>query len=382
MTANAAPVPPGSGQPTVYGDIGTSPLYSIKEAFKESYGRAVNVENVNGLLSLIAWVLVLIVSVKYVGFILRADNRGEGGVLALLALILQRQHRASQVRRRAFLIALGLFGGAFLYGDGAITPAISVLGAVEGLEVASPALTNFVIPLKSRAFLVFFLTIDLAFFLANLAKVPHGGWVPLAVAVFVFTLMTTWKRGRAILQAILQRGTVPIDMFLTDVERRKPVRVKGTAVFMTSDPEGAPVVLLHHLKHNKVLHEQVILLSIVTAEVPEVRPDERIQIESLGQGFFRVRASYGFMETPSVPSVLKFCGRHGINAKPTDVSYHLGRERLLPNLPRRSKTPTIGTMARWRKKLFVLMSHNARGATEFFGIPPNRVVELGTQIEF
>jgi KUP system potassium uptake protein len=236
--------------------------------------------------------------------------------------------------------------------------------------------------LKAGSFLVFFLTIDLSFFLANLAKVPHGGWVPLGVALFVFTLMTTWKRGRAILRAILQRGTVPIDMFLADIERRKPVRVKGTAVFMTSDPEGAPVVLLHHLKHNKVLHEQVILLSIVTAEVPEVPTAERITIEPLGQGFFRVQAAYGFMETPSVPNVMHYCGRHGINAKKTEVSYYLGRERLLPTLPRRSKDVEIGSMARWRKKLFVLMSQNARGATEFFGIPPNRVVELGTQIEF
>jgi KUP system potassium uptake protein len=184
------------------------------------------------------------------------------------------------------------------------------------------------------------------------------------------------------LRAILQRGTVPIEMFLADVERRKPVRVKGTAVFMTSDPHGAPVVLLHHLKHNKVLHDQVILLSVSTAEVPEVTAAERIQIEPLGQGFFRVQASYGFMETPNVPAIMQYCGRHGINTKKSDVSYYLGRERLLPTLPRRSGDPEIGSMARWRKKLFVLMSRNARGATEFFGIPPNRVVELGTQIEF
>jgi KUP system potassium uptake protein len=615
----------------VYGDIGTSPLYAIKEAFKPRYGLAPNVANVYGLLSLIVWVLVLIVSVKYVAFILRADNRGEGGVLALLALILQRQHREGEKRRRALLIALGLFGGAFLYGDGAITPAISVLGAVEGLEVASPTLVRFVIPiafiivallfwfqrygtarigglfgwimaawfvtiaalgvrgiiarpdilfavnpwhavqffvahpqlsfvalgavvlvvtggealyadmghfgpkpirlvwywfvlpalllnyfaqgallltdpaavinpfyllapswfvyplliiatsaavvasqalisgafsltqqaiqlgysprmriihtsnqqagqiyipevnkalavgtllliigfgsatalgsaygvavsgtmaitsilfymvvrdqwgwspLKAGTFLVFFLSIDLAFFFSNLLKIPAGGWVPVTVALFVFTLMTTWKKGRAILRAILSRGTVPIDMFLADVERRKPVRVKGTAVFMTSEADGAPVVLLHHLKHNKVLHDQVVLLSIQTAEVPEVPPAERIQIDALGQGFFRVQASYGFMETPNVPSIMQYCGRNGINAKKTDVSYYLGRERLLANLPRRSKDPEIGSMARWRKKLFVLMSQNARGATEFFGIPPNRVVELGTQIEF
>jgi KUP system potassium uptake protein len=126
----------------------------------------------------------------------------------------------------------------------------------------------------------------------------------------------------------------------------------------------------------------VILLSIITAEVPEVPPEERIEIEALGQGFFRVQASYGFMETPSVPRVMQYCARHGINVKKADVSYYLGRERLLPNLPRRSRDPEIGPMARWRKKLFVLMSQNARGATEFFGIPPNRVVELGTQIEF
>ena len=237
-------------------------------------------------------------------------------------------------------------------------------------------------PLKAGTFLVVFLSIDLAFFFSNLLKIPAGGWVPVTVALFVFTLMTTWKRGRAILRAILSRGTVPIDMFLADVERRKPVRVKGTAVFMTSEADGAPVVLLHHLKHNKVLHEQVVLLSIQTAEVPEVPAAERIRIDPLGQGFFRVQASYGFMETPNVPSIMRYCGRNGINAKKTDVSYYLGRERLLANLPRRSKDPEIGSMARWRKKLFVLMSQNARGATEFFGIPPNRVVELGTQIEF
>jgi KUP system potassium uptake protein len=236
--------------------------------------------------------------------------------------------------------------------------------------------------LKAGAFLVFFLVIDLSFFTANILKIPSGGWVPLAIAALTFTLMTTWKRGRATLRAILQRGTVPIDMFLADVERRKPVRVRGTAVFMTSEPEGAPVVLLHHLKHNKVLHDQVVLLSVATAEVPEVAPEDRVQVQALGQGFFRVQATYGFMETPNVPAVLQSCAKSGINVKRADVSYYLGRERLLPTLPRRSADPAIGTMARWRKKLFVLMSQNARSATEFFGIPPNRVVELGTQIEF
>ena len=607
----------------VYGDIGTSPLYAVKEGFAAEYGLAMTVANVYGFLSLIVWSLLLIVTVKYIGFIVRADNRGEGGVLALLALILQRRHRKTESKRRAVIIALGLFGGAFLYGDGIITPAISVLSAVEGLEVLTPALqgwaviisfviifcifyfqykgtarvgvifgpvmlvwfatigvlglreivhhpeilaavnpwyavrffvdhpqsafvvlgavvlvitggealyadmghfgkrpirlvwfslvlpallTNYfgqgalllrmpeaavnpfyllaprslLIPLvvlatfaaivasqalisgafsltqqavqlgysprvtivhtsarqsgqiyipevnkalavgtlllvlgfqssaalgkaygvavtgtmaittilffviatsrwrwpawKAGLFTGFFLLVDITFFAANLLKVPHGGWVPILVAIVVFTLMTTWKRGRTLLADILRRGTLPLDLFLEDVARRKPHRVSGTAVFMTSAPEGAPVVLLHHLKHNKVLHERVVLLSILTVEVPEVPDDERMTLEALPEGFYRATARYGFMETPDVPEILEWCAEEGVPAKPIETTYYLGRERLLP----------IGTsrMAGWRKKLFVVMSRNARSATEFFGIPPNRVVELGAQIEF
>ncbi|MDF1503792.1 potassium transporter Kup [Roseisolibacter sp. H3M3-2] len=607
----------------VYGDIGTSPLYSIKECFGPEFGLTPTVSNVYGVLSLIVWSLALVVSVKYVLFILRADNKGEGGVYALLALLLQRQNRNPEKKRRALLVALGLFGGAFLYGDGIITPAISVLGAVEGLGVITPTLSRFVIPIafviiaalfalqskgtakvggafgwimlawfvsiallgiaevvrhpeivkalnpwyavrfyvehparsfvvlgavvlvitggealyadmghfgrkpirlawfafvlpclllnyfgqgalllrmpeaianpfyllapeslrvpllviatlaaivasqalisgafsltqqaillgyvprlqivhtsseqagqiyipevnkalavgtlvlvvtfrsaaalaatygvavtatmaittilfsliarqrfgwsrwQTRLFLYGFLTIDLVFFAANLLKVPHGGWVPLAVAALVFLLMTTWKRGRAILQELLQRGTVPMDMFLADVARKQPPRVPGTAVFMTSTNDGAPVVLLHHLKHNKVLHERVILLSVRAAEVPDVDEEETLEVEELGHGFYRVVATYGFMETPDVPQVMKFLHSRGIRARTAETSYYLGRERLIPS----GKM----AMARWRKKLFVFMSRNARSATEFFNIPPNRVVELGTQIEF
>ena len=607
----------------VYGDIGTSPLYAIKEAFKAEYGLVPNAVNVYGLLSLILWSLIVVVAIKYVGFILRADNRGEGGVLALLALVLQRQHREADAGKRAALIAMGLFGGAFLYGDGIITPAISVLGALEGLEVATPAFSHFVVPAafviiaalfwmqsrgtakvgvifgplmlvwfitiavlgmreivneprtlfamnpwyaarffldhpweafvvlgavvlvitggealyadmghfgkkpirivwfavvlpalllnyfgqgalllrdptaienpfyllaprpllipllllatmaaivasqalisgafsltqqavqlgysprvtivhtsskeagqiyipeinkalaigtlmlvvgfrsaealgaaygvavtgtmaittilfrevlrtrwnwsprKANAFMIFFLAIDLVFFSANLLKVPHGGWVPLGVAALVFIFMTTWKAGRDHLRAILHRGTLPLDMFLEDVKRRKPHRVSGTAVFMTSDPTGAPVVLLHHLKHNKVLHQQVVLLSVNTAEVPETDDEERVVVERLGEGFYRVIATYGFMETPDVKEILALAEEHGIRARPNETSYYLGRERLIAS--------GRGGMRKWRKKLFVFMSRNARSATEFFGIPPNRVVELGTQIEF
>jgi KUP system potassium uptake protein len=608
----------------VYGDIGTSPLYAIKECFKPQYGLAPTPVNVYGVLSLIVWALMLVISVKYVLFILRADNRGEGGVLALLALVQSGARRRRDARRRAALIAIGLVGGAFLYGDGIITPAISVLSAVEGIEIATPALHRVIVPLafviiaalfavqrfgtarvgtafgwitllwflsiagvgiveiargpevlwalnpwkgvrffvdhpvlsfvvlgavvlvitggealyadmghfgkrpirlvwfalvfpalllnyfgqgalllrqpsaienpfylltprpllvpmlfvataativasqalisgafsltqqaiqlgymprmtirhtsaheagqiyipevnKALAigtlllvvgfgsstalggaygvavtgtmaittvlfvavarqrwnwkpwhiavFLLLFLTIDIAFFSSNLLKVLHGGWVPLLVAAIVYTLMTTWKRGRTLLANILRRSSLPLDLFLRDVANRKPLRVPGTAIFMTSDPEGTPVVLLHHLKHNKVLHEQVMLMSIVSAEVPEVSDEERVEVERLPENFVRVVARYGFMEKPNVPEVLEYCEESGIaHLKPHEVSFFLGRERLIP----------IGSsrMARWRKKLFAIMSRNAQGATEFFQIPPNRVVELGAQIEF
>ncbi|HEX5829943.1 MAG TPA: KUP/HAK/KT family potassium transporter, partial [Gemmatimonadaceae bacterium] len=228
---------------------------------------------------------------------------------------------------------------------------------------------------KSLAFLIFFLAIDLAYFASNLLKVERGGWVPIVIAAIVFTLMSTWRSGRAIIGAILRRGSLPMPLFLEDVARRKPARVPGTAIFMTSEPEGAPVVLLHHLKHNKVLHEQVILMSVRSADVPEVPAEERVKITELGQGFWRVQATYGFMQAPDMLDILIACARKGLTtARLTEISYYLGRERLLPTGSSR--------MARWRKRLFVVMSRNALSATEFFGLPPNRVVELGTQIEF
>jgi KUP system potassium uptake protein len=228
---------------------------------------------------------------------------------------------------------------------------------------------------RAGTFLAFFLAIDLAFFAANLLKVPHGGWVTLVVAAVVYVLMSTWKEGRFILGDILQRGSLPIELFLEDVERRRPHRVPGTAVFMTSDASGAPVVLLHHLKHNKVLHQQVVLLSVTGAEVPEVPAERRVRVEALGHGFHRVRARYGFMQQPDMQDVLHRCAEAGLHAgRMSEISFYLGRERLIPTGRAR--------MARWRKRLFGLMSRNAQPATDFFGLPPNRVVELGAQIEF
>jgi KUP system potassium uptake protein len=219
-----------------------------------------------------------------------------------------------------------------------------------------------------------FLIVDLAFFAANAVKIVAGGWVPLALAFVFFTLMTTWKAGRELLAGLLRQGALPMELLLDDLKRRRIPRVPGTAVFMTSGTDGAPVVLLHHLKHNKVLHEEVILLSVQSAEVPDVDDAERVRVQSLGQGFFQVIATFGFMETPNVPAVLERARASGIRAASAETSYVLGRERLLP----------YGTsqMSRWRKKLFVFMSRNARSATEFFGLPTNRVVELGAQIEF
>ena len=607
----------------VYGDIGTSPLYALRECFKAEYGIAPTAPNVVGVLSLITWSLILVISVKYIVFILRADNRGEGGILALLALLLQEKRRTEDRRRRLLLVALGLFGAALLYGDGVITPAISVLGAMEGLEVSAPALSNVVVPITlvilfalfmvqrfgsarvgtafgpimlawfltiatlglraimrapevlsafnplhglsffaehgkagfltlgavvlvvtggealyadmghfgkrpiriawfavvlpallfnyfgqgalllrnpsaatnpfyllapsafqwpllviatlaaivasqaliSGAFsltqqsvqlgysprmqiihtskeeagqiyipevnkglmigclllvlffknssalsaaygiavtgtmaitsLLFavvarsrwdwprlrvyslvggFLIVDLAFLIANIVKIEHGGWVPLLLAAGVYVLMSTWKRGRMQLGAIQEAGALPLDLFLQGLDRNPPARVKGTAVFMTSSTEGVPVVLLHHLKHNKMLHQTVVLLSVTTRGIPEVPAERGLRIERLGHGFVRVVATFGFMQSPNIPELLARAAAQGVPVPPMDTSYYLGRERLV--LTGHAK------MHRWRKRLFALMSRNARSATEFFQIPPNRVIELGAQIEF
>jgi KUP system potassium uptake protein len=606
----------------VYGDIGTSPLYTIRETFHPDFGLTPTAANVQGILSLVFWSLILVVVVKYLVFVLRADNRGEGGVLAALALVLQRLPEKKTMWLRATLIMLGVFGTALLYGDGIITPAISVLGAMEGLTVVTPALEPFVVavtvviltslfmvqrfgtarvgaafgpvtavwfltigilgafeiareprvlasvnpyhavrffmdhgvvafavlgavflavtgsealyadighfgkkPIR-LAFLVvalpalllnyfgqgalllrdpaavtnpfyllaprwflyplllistmaaivasqalisgafslahqsvqlgywprltivhtskrehgqifvpevnaalmvgtllivigfqsssalgaaygiavtgtmsittllvaviarmqwrwplwrvaamtaFFLSFDLAFLGANALKIEHGGWVPLAIGVAIATMMLTWKRGRALLQGLQHQSSMPLDLLLGEIERRPPIRVSGTAVFLTSDPEGAPVVLLHHLKHNKALHHQVVLLSVASAATPDVGVGERVRMSRHPQGFFRVTATYGFMERPNVPEILELCRPLGLETQRMETSFFLGSERLLPTGRTR--------MARWRKKLFIFMMRNAQSAATYFGLPPNRVVELGAQIQ-
>ncbi len=604
----------------VYGDIGTSPLYAMRECFHGPHAIPVTPDNVFGVLSLIFWALIIIISIKYCIFVLRADNRGEGGILALTALATP--IKIVSRKESWLLVVIGIFGAALLYGDGIITPAISVLGAVEGLNVATPVFAAYVVPvtvviivglflIQSRGtakvgrlfgpvmlvwfvviaalgvmqvmrhpsvvgafnpvhginffvregwegflvlgtvFLVvtggealyadmghfgkrpirlvwytvvlpalmlnylgqgallienptaaenpfyrlapewalyplivlatgaaiiasqalisgaysltmqaiqlgfmprlkiehtsstemgqiyipalnwglmlgciaivvgfgsssnlaaaygvavtatmvittvllgvverrkwgwslplvlalsgFFLVIDLAFFGANVIKIPHGGWFPLVVGALIFLLMTTWKKGRRILAARLLSRAHPIEDFLRDISKNPPARVPGTAVFMNGTAAGTPPALMHNLEHNKVLHERVVLLTVKTKQAPFVEPGDRVTIEPLGHEFYRVIINYGFMEDPDIPKVLDEVKPPGPTFDRMNTTYFLGRETVMA-----SKTP--GMMI-WREKLFALMSRNASSATAYFCLPPNRVVELGSQVE-
>ena len=604
----------------VYGDIGTSPLYTIRECFGHGTGLAPTIDHVMGILSLIFWLVFLVVTVKYVLFMMCADNRGEGGILALMALTIHGW--GTDRRRRWWLMVLGLTGAALFYGDGMITPAISVLSAVEGLQIATPMFAHYVVPLtiaiiiglfvvqqrgtalvgalfgpvmcvwfaclallgvvqilrhpgvlaaanplyalrfmghdpwlafvalgavvlaltgaealyadmghfgrrpirRAWFFLVLpalmlnyfgqgaliiaepaaahnpfyllvpswallpmvglatlatviasqavisgafsvtrqavqlgycprleirhtsereigqiyipqinwgllgaiivlvlgfrsssslaaaygiavtgtmvittllafvvvrglwgwsrlvaiavigvFLVIDLALFSANLLKIVEGGWFPLAMGLAVFTLMATWRKGRRILLAKLRGDSVSLQSFFDRISEQNPPRVKGTAVFMTGLRQDVPYALLHNLKHNKVLHERVVLLTVLTEEIPYVAPAERIAIRPLERGFLRIVVRYGFMEDPDVPQVLGQCDALGYEFNMLETSFFLGRERLVPTV-----RPEL---ARWREWMFIHMSRNATSATDFFHIPPNRVVELGTQVE-
>ncbi|MCA2978023.1 MAG: potassium transporter Kup [Myxococcaceae bacterium] len=600
----------------VYGDIGTSPLYAFRECFGGHSPMRVDPLNVLGVLSLIVWALVLVVSVKYLVLVLRADNRGEGGILALMALVLRGD------ASRWVVLGLGLFGAALLYGDGVITPAISVLSALEGIAVENAGFTPFIVPLSlvvlvvlfalqrrgtesvgalfgpvtalwfvaiaalglrgillypsvlgalnpahavtfflahgwagahvlggvflavtggealyadmghfgvrpirlswfalvlpalllnyfgqgalvlarpeavanpffllaptwavlplvalstaaaciasqavisgsfsltrqavqlgfcprleiihtsasqigqisvpavnwallvavlllvlgfrtsaslasaygiavsstmvitaALAFLVAretwrwslglatfvfggFLAVDVAFLGANALKVLDGGWLPLGLAFGLFVLMTTWSRGRAVLNERLREAALPLEAFLSALATSQVHRVPGTAVFMTGASSGTPPAALHNFKHNKVVHERVVLLTIETIDVPHVADDEHLTMTPLEQGFCRVVARCGFMQSPAVPDLLPALARQGLVLKPLDTSWFLGRETLLP-------TDRAG-LSQWRKALFGWMSKNARPATAYFRLPPNRVVELGSQIE-
>jgi KUP system potassium uptake protein len=220
---------------------------------------------------------------------------------------------------------------------------------------------------------VLFLIVDLAFWGANLLKIPEGGWLPLVVGAIVFTLMTTWNRGRQILAERLKATTQPFREYGPKIEQEQPLRVPGTAVYMYSNPRGTPPALLHNLLHNKVIHETVLFVSVQTTDIPRVPLAQRIEVQPLQKGFTRIVFHYGFRQSPNVPRDLTLLREHGLTLDFSDVSYFLGRERLL--------TSDSPGMALWRERLFALMSRNARNATDFYGLPPERVVELGAQIE-
>jgi KUP system potassium uptake protein len=606
----------------VFGDIGTSPLYAFRECFSSQHNLRVTDENVLGVLSLIFWSLIIVISIKYLAFVLRADNEGEGGILALLTLVVpQRKVRPSQ---GSVLLVIGLFGAALFYGDGMLTPAISVLSAIEGLKVGTSIFDPYVIPItvgilvalflfqkrgtggvgkvfgpitllwfitlallgtieiikvpevlgainplhaveffannSYRGFVVlgavflvvtggealyadighfgkqpirlawfvlvlpslllnyfgqgalliskpetirnpfyllapswglypliglataatiiasqavisgafsitrqaiqlgylprlevrhtspeeigqvytpsmnwillvatvglvlgfrssenlagaygvaisalmvvtailmfvyarthlgwsiltavsvttFFLVIDIAFFGANMLKLRQGAWFPLLVGAVIYFLMTTWNQGRAILREQFQREEVPIETLLADLDNSNSVsQVPGTAVFMVSNPRGIPQALLHNIKHNKVIHERVILLTIVTEEVPRVSRSKRLEIKEITPNFIRIIAHIGFMENANVPAILRLAEvDYKIEFNLMETTFFLGRETLILGKSKK--------MSGWRKKLFALMSKNAQTPLVHFGIPPNRVIEIGTEVE-
>jgi KUP system potassium uptake protein len=269
-------------------------------------------------------------------------------------------------------IALGFGGSSQL----AAAYGISVTGTmiITSILFAYVAQTRFGWnPLAIAALLALFLAIDISFFAANMVKLTHGGWFPLVVGAAVFTVMTTWRAGRDALAGSREMRSLSLDVFLADVRATRPIRVPGTAVVMSGSPGGVPVVLLHHFKHNRTLHERVILLSVATDRRPRVPLSERVRFEELGQNFFRVSANVGFMQDANVPALLDEARALGLDIDAEQASYFLGRESLLTTGP--------APMARWRKALFAFLSRNARPATQFFGLPPNRVVEMGAQVE-
>ncbi|AIL63202.1 potassium transporter Kup [Pseudomonas alkylphenolica] len=604
----------------VYGDIGTSPLYTLKEVFSGDYGVPVNHDGVLGILALILWSLIWVVSIKYVLFILRADNQGEGGIMALTALA--RRASAPYPKLRALMVGCGLIGAALFYGDSMITPAISVLSAVEGMQLAFDGIDHWVVPIAlvvlvalfliqkhgtarigilfgpvmvawfvvlaalgvhgisqspevlkafnpvwavrffivhpgmgvailgavvlaltgaealyadmghfgrkpiarawfalvlpalvlnyfgqgamllqnpeaarnpfyllapawaliplvglatlatviasqaviSGAFsltrqaiqlgyvprmqiqhtssheqgqiyigavnwalmvgvillvlgfessdalasaygvavtgtmlmttllvstvmlllwkwppvlavpvLLGFLFVDGLFFAANVPKVVQGGAFPVLAGIALFMLMTTWKRGKQILVERLDEGSLPLPLFIGSIRVQPPHRVEGTAVFLTARADAVPHALLHNMLHNQVLHNQVVLLTVVSEDTPRVPTQQQFEVEAYGEGFYRVLLHFGFMDEPDVPAALKLCHLEGLDFSPMRTTYFLSRETVIPS--------RLVGMARWRAMLFAFLLKNANGTLRFFNLPLNRVIELGTQVE-
>jgi KUP system potassium uptake protein len=261
----------------------------------------------------------------------------------------------------------------------------AALAAAYGIAVAlTMVITGVLLPVVQRqrwgwplaaviAFASVFITIDLSYVAGNLVKILEGGWLPLAIAALIFTLMTTWKTGRRLVAERLTARAFPLEDFVGAVAATLPTRVTGTAVFMTAQPIGTPAALAHNLRYNKILHEHVVVLTVTTAPVPHMPEDERVTVQPMGNGIYNAKVQYGFMEDPDVPEALLRVRELGVPIDPEDVTYFLGRETIVVS--------SRQGMAIWREKLFVLMARNAVRATAFFKLPPERVVELGVQVE-
>ena len=270
------------------------------------------------------------------------------------------------------LLVIGFRSSSHLAGAYGIAVTLAMLIDSISLFVVMRRLWNWP-TVFALAVAVPFMVIDVAFLASNSLKIPEGGWFPILSGIVIFTLLTTWKRGRSVLMNRLSDDAMPLDLFIQSVEASPPTRVAGTAMFLTSSPNSTPHALLHNLKHNKVLHERVVFLTVVTGDVPFVPVEERYEATPLGCEFFQIVAHFGFKEDPNVPELLEECGRRGFVFDMMETSFFVSRETLIA-------TVTPG-MALWRERLFVSMSKNATKASDFFGIPSNRVVELGTQVE-
>jgi KUP system potassium uptake protein len=270
------------------------------------------------------------------------------------------------------LIVIGFGSSGALAAAYGIAVAMTMIITAVLLHIVATERWRWPLPLALGVTTVF-LTIDLAFFGANLLKVFQGGWLPIVIGAFLFTLMTTWKTGRRLVAERLTARAFPLEDFVTAVTANPPARVPGTAVFMTAQPTGTPAALVHNLRYNKVLHQHVVVLSVRTAQRPYVAAGDRVDAQSLGHGVYNVRAEYGFMEGPNVPEVLDLARAKGVEVDLEDVTYFLGRETIIVTRHR--------GMAMWRERLFVLMARNAVRAITYFHLPPERVVELGVQVE-
>ena len=253
--------------------------------------------------------------------------------------------------------------------------------ALTGTMLVTATLTFFVIRYAWRYPLwlcllatIFFLAVDLGFFSATLLKIADGGWFPLAIGACVFVVMTTWRRGRDILFARLNEQSIPLEAFLKSLFREPPQRVPGTAIFLTATPDATPHALLHNLNHNKVLHERVVFLTVEIRDVPWVSFEERVVCERLGHGCWRVRVRYGFMNRPDVLRALELCGALGLEFNMMETSFFLSRQLIVPSA-------AVGGMAIWRERMFVAMSRNSGNVTDYFNIPTNRVIELGSRVQ-